>query len=156
MNKTFEEIEKMPIRHFKNELKKKISETALKYLLEKKGSKGKEIKYACLEMAEYLLPYNDKLNIEEKQRMYATRNRMVDIPQNFGRKENCTCGNEETMSHIYSCEYLNIEETELEYEKIFNGNITEQISIFRRFENNLKARNEMRLETETNDQPILV
>ena len=57
------------------------------------------------------------------------------------------------MSHIYSYEYLNIEETELEYEKIFNGNITEQISIFRRFENNLKARNETRLETETNDLP---
>ena len=73
--------------------------------------------------------------------MYATRNRMVDIPQNFGGKENCICGNEETMSHIYSYEYLNIEETELEYEKIFNGNITEQISMFRRFENNLKARN---------------
>ena len=56
--------------------------------------------------------------------MYATRNRMVDIPQNFGGKENCICGNEETMSHIYSCEYLNIEETELEYEKIFNGKIS--------------------------------
>ena len=127
----------------------------MKYLLEKKGSKGNEIEYSCLEMAEYLLPYNDKLNIEEKQRMYATRNRMVDIPQNFGQKENCVCGNEETMSHIYSCEYLNIEETELDYERIFNGNITEQISIFRRFENNLKARNEMKIntETETNDQP---
>ena len=57
--------------------------------------------------------------------------------------------------HTYSCEYLNIEETELDYERIFNGNITEQISIFRRFENNLKARNEMKIntETETNDQP---
>ena len=76
----------MSISQFKNLLKKKISETALKYLLKKKGSKGKEIKYSCLEMAEYLLPYNDELNIEEKQRMYATTNRMVDIPQNFGEK----------------------------------------------------------------------
>ena len=106
-------------------------------------------------MAEYLLPYNDELNIEEKQRMYATRNRMVEIPQNFGKKENCVCGTEETMSHIYSCEYLNIEEIQLEYEKIFNGNISEQISIFRRFEHNLKTRNEIRLEkeTETNNLP---
>ena len=54
------------------------------------------------------------------------------------------------MSHIYSCEYLNIEEIQLEYEKLFNGNISEQISIFRRFENNLKARNKIRLETNRN------
>ena len=87
--------------------------------------------------------------------MYATRKRMVDIPQHFGRKENCIYGNDETMSHIYFCDYLNIEETELEYRKIFNGNITEQISIFRRFEHNLKKRNEIRLEkeTETNNLP---
>ena len=59
IDETFEEIRKMSISQFKNLLKKKISETALKYLLKKKGSKGKEIKYSCLEMAEYLLPYND-------------------------------------------------------------------------------------------------
>ena len=77
---TFEEIRKMSIIQFKNLLKKKISEIALKYLLKKKVSKGKEIEYSCIEMAEYLLPYNDEFNIEEKQRMYGTRNRMVDIP----------------------------------------------------------------------------
>ena len=115
--------------------------------------KGKKIKYSCLEMVEFLLPYNDKLNIEQKQRMYAIRNRMVDIPQNFGKKENCVCGIEETMSHIYSCEYLSITEIQLEYEKIFNGKISEQNSIFRRFEHNLKTRNKIRLETETNDLP---
>ena len=88
--------------------------------------------------------------------MYGTRNRMVYIPQNFGEKENCVCGIEETMSHIYYCEYMNIEEIQQkEYERIFNGNISEQISIFRRFEHNLKTRNEIRLEkeTETNDIP---
>ena len=93
----------------------------MKYLLEKKDSKGKEIKYSCLEMAEYLLPYNDELNFEEKQRMYATRNMMVDIPQKSGEKDNCVCGIEETMSHIYSCEYLNIEDLQLEYVKILDG-----------------------------------
>jgi hypothetical protein len=80
----------MSISQFKNLLKKKISETALKYLLKKKGSKGKEIKYSCLEMAEYLLPYNDELKTE-KRRMYATRSRMVDIPQKMLGKENCLC-----------------------------------------------------------------
>ena len=112
-----------------------------------------EIEYPSLEMKEYLLPYNDRINIEEKQKMFEIRNRMVDIPANFGNSEICICGNEENMSHIYSCEYLNMKEITSAYEKIFNGNLSEQIEIFRRFENNLKVRNEMRLEveSETND-----
>ena len=94
---------------------------------------------------------NTRKHISKSGIILFLKNLDIGISQNFGGKENCVCGNEETMSHIYSCEYLNIEETELEYEKIFNRNISEQISIFRRFENNLKARNKRRLETETND-----
>ena len=93
-------------------------------------------------MREYLLPYNDRITIEEKQKIFEIRNRMIDIPANFGNKETCICGNEENMSHIYSCEYLNSKETTTPYERIFNGNLSEQIEIFRRFENNLKTRND--------------
>ena len=72
----------------------------------------------------------------------------------LGEKKIVYCGIEETMSHIYSCEYLNTEEIQLKYEKIFNGNISEQISIFRRFEHILKTRNEIRLEKETGTNDI--
>ena len=45
---------------------------------------------------------------------------------------------------------MNIEEIQQkEFERIFNGNISEQILICRRFEHNLKTRNEIRLEKET-------
>ena len=42
--------------------------------------------YNNLEMADYLLPLNDLLSIEEKINMFSTRNRMVDIADNFGKR----------------------------------------------------------------------
>ena len=83
INETFEEIKLMTPIKFKNVLKSRITKNALKYLLQKRGSKGMEIEYPSLEMKEYLLPYNDRMNIEEKQNMFEIRNRMVDIPANF-------------------------------------------------------------------------
>ena len=52
-------------------------------------------------MAEYLLPFNDKMSIDEKQRMFSLKNRMVDIPDNFGKVEKCACGQKENMSHLF-------------------------------------------------------
>ena len=45
-------------------VKEKVNEAALKYLINKQGKKGQEIKYPYIEMADYLLPYN-KQTIEE-------------------------------------------------------------------------------------------
>ena len=55
--------------------------------MKKRGSKGNQIEYSSLEMAEYLLPYNHKVNIEEKQQIFAIKTRMVDIPYNFGKTD---------------------------------------------------------------------
>ena len=71
-------------------------------------------------MADYLLP-NSILTINEKQRLFANRNQIVDIPNHFssGNKKNlCICGEEENLPHIYVCERFN--ETDIEklpYEK---------------------------------------
>ena len=111
--------------------------------MNKRCSKGKEIEYSALEIAEYLLPVNDKMSIDQKQRMFSVKNRTVDKPDNFGKVEKCKCGQKENMSHIYSCTQLNTEEIILSYEKIFNGNMSEQIEVFRRFENNLERRNQI-------------
>ena len=46
------------------------------------------------------------------------------------------------MIHIYTCEYLNEEETNIKFEKIFNGNMMEQMKVFRTFEKNMNKRNE--------------
>ena len=55
-----------------------------------------------MEMAEYLLPNND-FSIEQKQRNFAVRIKMVEIPNNFSSKNEktlCVCGEDEVMSHI--------------------------------------------------------
>ena len=46
----------------------------------KRGSKGKEIEYSSLEMADYLSPYSQKLNIVEKQKVFPILNCMAEIP----------------------------------------------------------------------------
>ena len=138
---SLDQIRKMSKSDFKIILKNKIRMHALKYLLEKRGSKGKEIFYNKLEMAEYLLPHNKEMNIEEKQKTFAIRNKMVDIPDNYGKQETCICGKQQNMNHIYNCEILNQEEITIQYENIYNGNIHNQRKVLKRFENNLKARN---------------
>ena len=81
------------------------------------------------------------MNIEEKQKTFAIRNKMVEIPDNYGKQEICICGKQENMNHIYNCENLNKEEITIQYENIYNGNIHNQRKVLKRFENNLKARN---------------
>ena len=94
-------------------------------------------------MSEYLSPLCD-LSIDDKRRLFAVRNMMVDIPVNFSHSNEdfkCICGKEESMAHIYQCRMLSNDKSTIEYEKIYNGNIHEQIKVFRKFENNLKIRN---------------
>ena len=65
------------------------------------------IMYSDIEMAEYLKPFNSKLTIEQKQKIFAIRNRMIEISENFPGKEissTCHCGTTETILHIYFCE----------------------------------------------------
>ena len=64
---TWKEIKMMSKESFHKMLKIKISKISLKYLLNKRSSKGKEIKYECLEMADYLKQFSQKLTIEEKR-----------------------------------------------------------------------------------------
>ena len=137
-------------------IKSKLKENALKYLLEKRKSKGKEIIYSHLEMAEYLLPTNEKLTVEEKRSLFGIRNRMVEISSNFSKSEVkpiCVCGEIESMKHVYICEKLN-ENTDQseEYENIYNGNIRKQIEVFRKFEENLNKYNILKTENQTKNE----
>ena len=127
----------------------------MKYLTEKQGKKGKDIAYSRIEMAEYLLP-DSKLSTEQKRRLFSIRNMMIDIPDNFSSGDIetfCYCGEREVMSHIYYCKILNEDNSELiSYHKIYDGNITEQMKIYRRFEENFKEREKF-LNEERNQPP---
>ena len=141
---TFDEIKLMSKNQFNKLLKERLRENALKYLAGKQGSKGSETIYLDLSMSEYLLPTNSELSIEEKQQLFSVKTRMKNIPSNYPKPNEsyvCHCGQREDMEHIYICEMYNEgKKTELEYEKIHTGNISEQIKVFRTFETNFEKR----------------
>ena len=79
---SFKEISLMTKRQFRNAVKNKINQISLKYLLRRQKSKGSEIRYKSLSMAEYLLP-NDKFTKDQQIHMFSIRNRMWPISSNF-------------------------------------------------------------------------
>ena len=88
-------------------------------------------------------------SIEERQKLFAMKNKMIDIPNNFPKsdiKTRCFCGMIEDMNHIYECELFNTKNQTniLPYDKIYSGNINEQIRVFRKMENNLEKREDMK------------
>ena len=147
------EIRNIKRNQFKNILNRKINDVGFKYLLKKRGKKGQEVEHFTLRMADYLAPNSSGLSIEEKQQLFAIINRMVNINYNFpqnNRIDLCYCGELETMEHIYYCKILNKEDPIISYNQIFNGNIGEQVTILRRFETNMKEREQIKIQNKEN------
>ena len=70
---------------------------------------------------------------------------MVNIGNNFGKIEICEyCNMKEDMEHIYNCKYLNKQQNEISYGKLYTGNINEQNQILRIFENNMNERRKIK------------
>ena len=157
ISETFEEIKSMSKNQFKKSLKNKIKEKALQYLKGKQGSKGRDIDYKYLQMSEYLLPNDHKLTINDQRKIFAIKNRMVDIPENFPSKQNdrkkCKCGLIENMEHIYLCKKMNSKQPEIEYKNIYNGQLKQQIEVYKRFNGNIEERE--KLKNIENPQEIL-
>ena len=81
------------------------------------------------------MPNNSKFSIQDKRKLFFIRNRMTKMGNNFGQKENCIIWQKnENMEHVYSCKFLNKQENEIPYERIYNGNITEQMKVMKIFE----------------------
>ena len=86
------------------------------------------------------MPNNQNISIECQQYLFAIRNRMINIPANFGGESKCICGQKEENKHIYTCNRINEEKDKIEFEKVFNGTLTEQVKILERFRKNMKIR----------------
>lgn len=71
---SLEEIKIMTENKFKNLLKESIKQRAVEYLTGKQGSKGKEITYSNIKMAEYLMPNSESLSIEDQRNIFEIRN----------------------------------------------------------------------------------
>ena len=80
---------------------------------------------------------------------------MVNISYNFpqnNRIDLCCCGEEDTMEHVYNCTTMNNKESNIPYNRIYNGNIGEQVEIFRRFQRNMKKENKEKFRTKKQQQ----
>ena len=61
------------------------------------------------------------------------------------------------MQHIYYCEILNNgRKTNIEYEKLYTGNISEQIEIWRQFERNMEEREKLLKEESSPRDPSVI
>ena len=99
---------------------------AFEYLIRKQRSKGQEITYTELKMAEYLMPNFENLSIDDKRNIFQARNRIVHIPANLplGTEENrCCCCEIENTKHIYVCKYWSKEKTS--FEIIYTDNVSQ-------------------------------
>jgi hypothetical protein len=139
INLSFAEIKSITKIKFTNILKEEMKKNAFKYWNKKRGKKGEEIDYSCMEMSEYLQPTNIDLTVEQKWKMFAIRNRIINIEYNFPKKEtltNCECGTKEDMQHIYNCELMSEHKKNesLPYNNIFNGNVKQQIMVYKIFD----------------------
>ena len=138
LESNFEEIKEMKPTKFKNMINEAIRTTAFEYLLKLRGSKGQEIKYREIKMADYLMPNEENLTIEDKHYIFAIRNRMIQIPTNFPSKyenknENCLiCGKKEIMEHLYSCKW-DQKNNETKYENIFGNNVKKMKKVYNQF-----------------------
>ena len=105
-------IKLMKKAKFKSILDGKITEVAFNYLKRKQGSKGKEIEFSELQMAEYLLPWSGLL-LEDQRKIFSLRNKMVKIVNNFSSiKQTCLCGEIENLEHLYICEQFSVNKNE--------------------------------------------
>ena len=128
---------------FRKFLKTSIEKKALQYLLEKRGSKGSEIQYSNLKMAEYLSPNYEQLSLNDQRYIFAIRNRMIEIEHNIRKQlleERCICGEQQTQKHIYLCENEDNNIRCLPYERIFEDNVNIQKQIYLRFKKNYEIR----------------
>ena len=159
INISLEEIKNMTKTKFSRILKVNIKKNAFSYLIGKRGKKGGEISYTSLEMAEYLQPFNASITIEQKRELFAVRNRMIQIPYNFPKtseKHKCLCSETEDMAHIYNCDlYTNKQQENISYDKIYNGNLQQQLKVFIIFKQNLEQRERMITESKSPCDPVI-
>ena len=107
IDRSFEEIQSLTKNQFNKIIKETIKMKAFEYLIRKQKSKGQEIIYTELKMAEYLMPNLENLSIDDKRNIFKIRNRMLLIPANFplgSEEKRCWCGEIENTKHIYTYE----------------------------------------------------
>ena len=66
---SIKEIMEMTTKIYKEIIKTKCNELSFKYLMNKRGTKGREIEYRKVQMSQYLLP-NAQLEIQDQKKIF--------------------------------------------------------------------------------------
>ena len=136
---------------FNKMLKESIKVKAFQYLMRKQRSKGQEINYMELKMAEYLMPNYENLSIDDKRKIFEIRNRMLPIPANFPfgiEEKRCRCGEIENTKHIYICKYWSEENEKTSFEMIYTDDVLQLKKVYVQYELNYKIREKYQNEQE--------
>ena len=142
---SMEGIKNMKKTSFITLIKQRINRKTFKTLenLKKSHSKVEKIEHSDIRIQKYLQPNKVIITREEAQLIFKLRCRVTAIKHNLKGKydtlECHACGNdEETQQHILQCKELNRnEDTEVfNYEKLFNGTVTEKLKIAKKFKEN--------------------
>ena len=133
---------------FKNLVKQKIKGKTFENLQKRKfsHSKVKHIEHNGLIMQKYLQPNKSKMSKEEAQLIFKLRCRVTETKVNLkGKYDNLDCEacgiEEENQQHILVCKELNKDrnvEEMINYEKLFNGSVSEKLKVARRFKENFQ------------------
>ena len=130
---------------YKNHLNVRVRKTAFTYLTVKQRSKGGDISYSDLHMAEYLMPNSNIQSNTVKREIFAIRNKMANIPANYSSSKiehKCKCGMREDVEHVYTWIMLNSEKTVVKFQEIYSSNTKLISEVNNRFQNNMKNREE--------------
>ena len=149
---TIEDIQQMKKKRFLNIVKRKVQNKSFKDLLKikEKHSKVKSIKHKMLQMQNYLLPNKLNMKIEDSQLIFKLRCKVTETKINLkGMYDDhgcIACSKEnESQEHILQCNEILQLNNEYEineipkYEKLQNGDVSDQLLISKIFTSNMKV-----------------
>ena len=108
--------------------------------------------HKTFEMQKYLKACNIKIKQEEAQEIFKLRSRVSNVKSNFkANYETLECeachNEEESQKHIINCKILNEKlENVPEYEEIYDGNVKIKVEIAKRFLENIRKREKLKMD----------
>ena len=144
---SMEEITDMKKTSFITLIKQRINLKTFKFLedLKKSHSKVMHIEHNGIKIQKYLQPNNVLIKREEAQLIFKLRCRVTGIKVNLkGKYDSLECRaceiEEENQQHVIECDELNRNKSieEFNYEKLFNGTVSEKLKLAKMFKENFE------------------
>ena len=146
MEMEMEDISNMKKSEFMKKVKMENNQKVFEKLQNVKVSHSKveTVEHNVHKIQKYLQPNKTKMTKEEAKLLFKLRCRVTEVKVNFrGKYDNLECRacdkEEESQQHILVCQVLDRKNNfeEIEYEKLFNGTVSEKLKVAQKFKENL-------------------